>query len=54
MNFSRKHQKCKFRGQKPTLWPKIFTKMATKTNVNTLKICHLAKNPLFSLSYLKN
>ena len=28
--------------------------MATKFNVNTLKICRLAKNPLFSLTYLKN
>jgi hypothetical protein len=28
--------------------------MATKFNVNTLKICYLAKNPLFSLTYLKN
>nr|DAT69861.1 MAG TPA: hypothetical protein [Caudoviricetes sp.] len=36
------------------MWPKIFRKMATKNNDNTLKICRLAKNPLFSLSYLKN
>jgi hypothetical protein len=28
--------------------------MATKFNVNTLKICRLAKNPLFYLTYLKN
>jgi hypothetical protein len=28
--------------------------MATKFNVNTLKIRRLAKNPLFSLTYLKN
>jgi hypothetical protein len=35
------------------LWPKIFIKMATKFNVSTSKICRLAKNPLFSLTYLK-
>nr|DAG14014.1 MAG TPA: hypothetical protein [Caudoviricetes sp.] len=35
------------------MWPKIFIKMATKFNVNTLKIRRLAKNPLFSLTYLK-
>jgi len=46
-DFSRKRQKV------PFLWPKIFIKMAAKFNANTLKICSLAKNPLFSLTYLK-
>jgi hypothetical protein len=53
-DFSRKRQKSAiFCGQKPTLWPKIFIKMATKFNVFTLKMRRLAKNPLFSLTYLK-
>jgi hypothetical protein len=47
-------KKWRFYGQKPTLWPKIFAKMATTFDVNTLKICSLAKNPLFYLTYLKN
>lgn len=52
--FEKTSKKCHFCGQKPTLWPKIYIKMATKFNVNTLKIRRLAKNPLFSLTYLKN
>nr|DAO85162.1 MAG TPA: hypothetical protein [Caudoviricetes sp.] len=42
-------KKWRFYGQKPTLWPKIFVKMATTFDVDTLKICRLAKNPLFFL-----
>ena len=51
--FEKTSKKLNFCGQKPTLWPKIFIKMATKFNVSTLRICSLAKNPLFSLTYLK-
>lgn len=42
-------KKWRFYGQKPTLWPKIFAKMATTFDVNALKIWRLAKNPLFFL-----
>jgi len=51
--FEKTSKKLNFCGQKPTLWPKIFIKMAAKFNVSTLRICSLAKNPLFSLTYLK-
>nr|DAV74291.1 MAG TPA: hypothetical protein [Caudoviricetes sp.] len=42
-------EKGEFRGQKPTLWPKIFRKTATTFDVVTLKTCRLAKNPLLFL-----
>jgi hypothetical protein len=53
-DFSRKRQKSAiFVAKNPLCGQKFFIKMATKFNVFTLKICRLAKNPLFSLTYLK-
>nr|DAW91513.1 MAG TPA: hypothetical protein [Bacteriophage sp.] len=48
--FVMKRQNLSFSWPKTRFVAKFFIKMATKNNVNTLKICCLAKNPLFPFS----